>query len=299
MSSARRALVRGFEAGRSTCGSPDGSMRRFGSAARVADLTIHSDALLPAGRDAGEARRSASRTRPANGTPTTSWRFFELLLRNAAPAARAACGLATAPRGTAAPEPAERLPPRPAQHRLPLRPRQRPLRAHARRDDDLLLRRLRAADEPLADAQRRKLRRICEKLRLVRTTACSRSAAAGAASRGSRRREYGGSVTGADDLARSRPSSRAGGSRGRPRRPREILEEDYREPRGHVHQGRLDRDARGDRREPVRDLLRRLDRLLEPGGVACVQTILIPDDALASAIASRPTGSSATSSPAA
>ena len=51
--------------------------------------------------------------------------------------------------------------------------------------------------------------------------------------------------------------------------------------RGQLHEGRLDRDARGDRRGPVRRrYFATIDRVLAPGGRACVQTILVPDAAL-------------------
>ena len=88
--------------------------------------------------------------------------------------------------------------------------------------------------------------------------------------------EYGARVTGIT-LSPPRPTWRGAASPrpgGRPRRrPRPGL------PRGRrgVHEGSLDRDARGDRREAFDFFFATIDRVLAPGGRACVQTILIPD----------------------
>ena len=92
-------------------------------------------------------------------------------------------------------------------------------------------------------------------------------------------REFGARVTGVDAVARSRPTWPASASR-RPacRTASTILLQDYRTHRGALQPHRLDRDARGDRPpRSCRSTSRRLDRLLAPGGVACVQTIAVPD----------------------
>ena len=111
-------------------------------------------------------------------------------------------------------------------------------------------------DEPLEDAQRRKYRRVCEKLELgpddrVLEIGCGWGGFALFAAA-----EYGCTVTGLTisnaqaTLARERIAAAGLDRPDRDRRgglPR---------PRRLVHEGRLDRDARGDRREAVPDLLR-------------------------------------------
>jgi cyclopropane-fatty-acyl-phospholipid synthase len=132
------------------------------------------------------------------------------------------------------------------------------------------------ADEPLADAQRRKLRLVCDKLALtpddhVLEIGCGWGSFALTAAG-----EYGARVTGLTlspaqaELARARV--RAAGLDDRVR----ILEEDYRE-----HTGSYTRlasiemiEAIGERQFPV--FFSACDRLLAPGGRACIQTILIP-----------------------
>ena len=57
-----------------------------------------------------------------------------------------------------------------------------------------------------------------------------------------------------------------------------VVERDYRELDGTLHQDRVDRDARGDRRDSSRPFFDACDRLLAPGGRACIQTILVPDE---------------------
>jgi cyclopropane-fatty-acyl-phospholipid synthase len=129
-------------------------------------------------------------------------------------------------------------------------------------------------DEPLADAQRRKYRRICEKLQLmpadrVLEIGCGWGGFAHFAAT-----EYGCSVTGLTIsveqavLARERTAGL----------DVRILDEDYR-----LHQGSYTKvvsiemlEAIGERQFPT--YFEAIDRLLEPDGVACVQTILIPDD---------------------
>ena len=129
-------------------------------------------------------------------------------------------------------------------------------------------------DEKLADAQRRKYERICQKLRLapgdhVLEIGCGWGGFAAYAAR-----EYGCTVTGltisAEQavLARERTAGL----------DVHILEEDYR-----GHEGSYDKiasiemlEAIGERQFPT--YFEAIDRLLEPDGLACVQTILIPDD---------------------
>ena len=133
-------------------------------------------------------------------------------------------------------------------------------------------------DEPLADAQRRKYRRICEQLRLgAGQTACSRSAAAGAASPSSPPREFGCTRHGADDLGASRRRWRAS-ARGAGLDASRSCEEDYRR-----HEGSYTKVASIEMLEAIGEdqfgtYFEAIDRLLAPGGVACVQTILIPDE---------------------
>jgi cyclopropane-fatty-acyl-phospholipid synthase len=132
-------------------------------------------------------------------------------------------------------------------------------------------------DEPLAEAQRVKLRRVCDKLELtaddhVLEVGCGWGSFALTAAG-----EYGARVTGLTlspaqaELARER--IRAAGLDDRVR----IVEEDYR-----VHQGSYSRlasiemiEAIGEKQFPA--FFSACDRLLATGGRACIQTILIPD----------------------
>jgi len=131
-------------------------------------------------------------------------------------------------------------------------------------------------DEPLADAQRRKLRRVCDKLALgpddhVLEIGCGWGSFALTAAG-----EYGARVTGLTlspaqaELARARV--REAGLDDRIR----IVEEDYR-----AHQGSYTKlasiemiEAIGEKQFPV--FFSACDRLLARGGRACIQTILIP-----------------------
>jgi cyclopropane-fatty-acyl-phospholipid synthase len=133
-------------------------------------------------------------------------------------------------------------------------------------------------DEPLEDAQRRKLRLVCEKLRLgpgdhVLEIGCGWGSFALTAAE-----EYGARVTGLTispaqaALARERVAAAGLGDRVR------ILEEDYR-----LHEGRYTKVASiemiaaiGERQLPT--FFAAVDRLLEPEGVACVQSILVPEE---------------------
>ncbi len=131
-------------------------------------------------------------------------------------------------------------------------------------------------DEPLAEAQRRKLRRVCDKLELtsrdhVLEIGCGWGSFAMTAAG-----EYGARVTGLTlspaqaELARERV--REAGLDGRI----DIVEEDYR-----IHSGTYTKvasiemiEAIGEKQFPA--FFSACDRLLAPGGRACVQTILIP-----------------------
>jgi cyclopropane-fatty-acyl-phospholipid synthase len=131
-------------------------------------------------------------------------------------------------------------------------------------------------DEPLADAQRRKLRRVCDKLELtsadhVVEIGCGWGSFALTAAG-----EYGARVTGLTlspaQAALARERVREAGLGGRIT----IVEEDYR-----VHQGSYTRlasiemiEAIGEKQFPA--FFSACDRLLAPGGRACVQAILIP-----------------------
>lgn len=130
--------------------------------------------------------------------------------------------------------------------------------------------------EPLAEAQRRKLRRVCEKLALgpddhVLEIGCGWGSFALTAAA-----EYGARVTGLTispaqaGLARERV--RAAGLEDRVR----VVEEDYR-----VHRGSYTKlasiemiEAIGEKQFPA--FFSACDRLLDRGGRACIQTILIP-----------------------
>jgi cyclopropane-fatty-acyl-phospholipid synthase len=129
-------------------------------------------------------------------------------------------------------------------------------------------------DEPLAEAQRRKYRRICERLGLepgdrVLEIGCGWGGFARVAAE-----EFGCSVTGltisAEQAALARERTVGLDVR--------ILEEDYR-----LHEGSYAKiasiemlEAIGERQFPT--YFETIDRLLEPGGVACIQTILVPDE---------------------
>jgi len=133
-------------------------------------------------------------------------------------------------------------------------------------------------DEPLAEAQRRKLRRVCDKLELtpddrVLEIGCGWGSFALVAAG-----EYGAQVTGLTisaeqaELARARVAAAGLSERVT------ILEEDYRE-----HRGTYDKlasiemlEAIGERQFPT--FFGACDRFLEDGGAACIQTILVPDD---------------------
>jgi cyclopropane-fatty-acyl-phospholipid synthase len=128
--------------------------------------------------------------------------------------------------------------------------------------------------ESLAEAQRRKYRRICDHLRLepddrVLEIGCGWGGFAEFAAR-----EVGCSVTGLTisaaqaELARERTAGL----------DVTILEQDYR-----VHEGTYTKVASIEMLEAIGErqfgtYFATIDRLLKPAGIACVQTILVPDD---------------------
>jgi cyclopropane-fatty-acyl-phospholipid synthase len=132
-------------------------------------------------------------------------------------------------------------------------------------------------DEPLADAQRRKLRRVCEKLELgpddhLLEIGCGWGSFALTAAG-----EYGARVTGltisAAQAKLARERIRAAGLE----HLIEIVEQDYR-----LHRGSYTKiasiemiEAIGLRQFPV--FFAACDRLLAAGGRACIQSIFIPD----------------------
>ncbi len=133
-------------------------------------------------------------------------------------------------------------------------------------------------DEPVADAQRRKLRQVCDKLELtsddrVLEIGCGWGSFALVAAG-----DYGAHVTGLTisaeqaELARARVAAAGLSDRVT------IVEEDYRE-----HQGSYTKlasiemlEAIGERQFPT--FFGACDRFLERAGIACIQTILVPDE---------------------
>jgi cyclopropane-fatty-acyl-phospholipid synthase len=131
--------------------------------------------------------------------------------------------------------------------------------------------------EPLAEAQRRKLRRICDQLRLgpddhVLEIGCGWGSFALVAAG-----EYGARVTGltisAEQAALARQRVADVGLAGRI----EIREQDYR-----TIEGTFTKVASIEMLEAIGErqfatYFRTIDRVLAPGGIACIQTILVPD----------------------
>ncbi len=251
---------------------PGGAERRFGSGPAVS-MEIH---------DSGFFRRLATRGKLGVGESYTASEWdsddlvglFELLLRNAAAAAdrhaRVRRLLEARPR---------------LNRRNGLPGARRNIAYHYDLGNDLFRLMLdetmtyscaifEREDESLADAQRRKYRRICEQLRLepgdrVLEIGCGWGGFARFAAQ-----EYGCSVTGltisAEQAAVAR--ERTAGLDVR------IFEQDYR-----LHEGSYTKiasiemlEAIGERQFPT--YFETIDRLLEPGGTACIQTILVPDD---------------------
>jgi cyclopropane-fatty-acyl-phospholipid synthase len=266
-----RSLSR-LEGGTLEVGLPGGEVRRFGSGP-AATLTIHDNAFF---------RRVATRGKLGLGESYTAGEWdsedlvalLELLLRNAAAAADRHAGVRRL------------LEARPRLNRRNglLRAR-RNIAYHYDLGNELFALMLdetmtyscavfEGKDEPLADAQRRKLRHVCERLRLtpadrVLEIGCGWGGFAQFAAS-----EYGCSVTGltisAEQAALARERTRGLDVR--------ICEEDYRR-----HTGSYTKVASIEMLEAIGErqfgtYFETIDRLLEPGGLACVQTILIPDD---------------------
>lgn len=274
MSILERALT-DLEGGALEVWLPDGSMRRFGSGEAVR-VEIDSPNLF---------RRLATRGKLGLGESFTAgeWRtddlvgFFELLLRNAETVTDRFSGvrrlLAARPR---------------------LNTRNGVVRArsniqyHYDLGNELFQLMLDETmtyscavfehlDEPLAEAQRRKYRKICEKLDLgpddrVLEIGCGWGGFALFAAG-----EYGCRVTGLtishEQAVLARERIEAAGLSDRI----EIVEQDYR-----LHEGSYTKvasiemlEAIGEREFPT--YFATIDRLLASGGVACVQTILVPD----------------------
>ena len=266
-----RALTR-LEGGTLEVRLPGGQVRHFGSGPAVS-LTIHDDAFF---------RRIATRGKLGVGESYTAGEWdsddlvvlFELLLRNAATAADRHAGwrrlLETRPR---------------LDRRNGLLRSRRNIAYHYDLGNELFRLMLDETmtyscavferdGESLADAQRRKYGQICERLRLgpgdrVLEIGCGWGGFARFAAT-----EYGCSVTGltisAEQAALAR--ERTAGLDVR------ILEEDYRR-----HVGSYTKVASIEMLEAIGErqfgtYFETIDRLLEPGGLACVQTILIPDD---------------------
>jgi cyclopropane-fatty-acyl-phospholipid synthase len=266
-----RALE-GLEGGTLDVTLPDGSRRRFGTGPSVG-LRIHDRALF---------RRLAARGKLGFGESYTAGEWdaddlvtlFELLLRNADAASRRHARLRRVLEAR----------PRPNRRNGPLRAR-RNIAYHYDLGNELFALMLdrtmtyscaifERPDEPLEDAQRRKYRRICERLRLepgdrVLEIGCgwggfARFAAA----------EVGCSVTG---LTISRAQAELARERTAGLDVR-ILEQDYRE-----HEGSYTKVASIEMLEAIGErqfgtYFATVDRLLEPDGIACVQTILVPDE---------------------
>ena len=268
-------IMPGLEAGALVVRLPDGSTRRFGSGP-----VVHMDI-----RSARFFRRLATRAKLALGESYTAgeWEvddlvaFFELLLRNAESARRRH------------PHLRRFLEARPRVNRRTgfMRAR-RNIEYHYDLGNDLFALFLDETmtyscgiferdDDPLEDAQLRKLRRICEKLELgpddhVLEIGCGWGSFATVAAG-----EYGARVTGITispaqaELARERIAAAGLADRVR------VLEQDYR-----TVEGRFTKIASIEMLEAIGEkqfetYFAACDRLLTPGGRACIQTILVPD----------------------
>ena len=265
----------GLEGGTLEARLPDGSVRRFGSGP-VVRLDVLDDRLFS--RVATHGSVGLGEAYQAGWWRADDLvRFLELLLENAER------GRERHPRLT------RLLQVRPrANRRQGLLAARRNIAAHYDLGNDLFALMLdptmtyscalfASPGDSLEDAQRRKLRRVCEKLGLrpghrVLEIGCGWGSFALVAAG-----EFGAQVTGLTlsaeqaSLARERAAAAGLG------REVVILEEDYR-----VHRGRYDRvasiemvEAIGEKQFPV--FFEAIDRFLVPGGSACVQSILIPD----------------------
>ena len=146
-----------------------------------------------------------------------------------------------------------------AGHRRPLRPRQRPVRADARPDDDVLVRDLRAPRHDARGGVAGQARaRSATSSTSARPTTCSRSAPAGAASRVHAAATRGCRVTTTTISREQRALALGARARGRPRGPRDGPARRLPRARRPLRQARLDRDDRGRRLEGLRHVLRAL-----------------------------------------
>ena len=250
---------------------PDGSVRRFGSGAPVR-LSIHDRRFF---------RRIATRGKLGLGESYTAgeWSsddlpaFFELLLVNAEAAAerhaRVRRLLEARPR---------------TNRRNGLGRARRNIAYHYDLGNELFAAMLdetmtyscavfEREDEALADAQLRKLRRVCDKLGLgpgdhLLEIGCGWGSFARVAAG-----EYGARVTGLTISAEQARVARARTAG----LDVEIREQDYREVDGSFSKvASIEMlEAIGDRQYGA--FFATIDRVLRPGGLACVQTILVPD----------------------
>ena len=267
--------LRDLEGGQLEVRLPDGSVRTFGSG-RVASMTITSDNLF---------QRLALRGKLGLGESYQAgeWEsddlaaLLELLFRNADAA------VARRPRLTRA----LNARPRPG-GRQGLRRASRNIRYHYDLGNELFALMLDETmtyscaifedpAEPLADAQRRKLRRVCDRLSLgpddhVLEIGCGWGSFALTAAG-----EYGARVTGLTISPAQAALARQRVHEAGLDHLVEIVEEDYR-----LHRGSYTRiasiemiEAIGRRQFPV--FFAACERLLDPGGRVCIQSILIPD----------------------
>jgi len=269
-------VFRGLEGGTLEARLPDGSVRRFGSGSTVR-LDVLDDRLF--------SRVATHGSIGLGEAYQEGWwrsddlvRFLELLLENAA------LGRERHPRLS------RFLQARPRSNRRQgLLAARRNIAAHYDLGNDLFELMLdptltyscavfESLDESLEEAQLRKLRRVCEKLELrpgdrVLEIGCGWGSFALVAAG-----EFGAHVTGLTLSAEQASLARERVAVAGLERRVEILEEDYR-----VHRGDYDKvasiemiEAIGEKQFPV--FFDAVDRLLVPGGRACVQTILIPDE---------------------
>ena len=249
---ARRSAIRAVRS--VTSGGP---RHRAGSASRS---TTRASTGGP--RQVRRASRWARPTPSGSGTPTICPALLRIAARDvgrADPLRRRHRAVARSPSSGSDAADAQHAGRARAQHRRPLRPRQRHVRAVPRpRGDDVLERLLRAPARTLEQAQHSRLERICDALELQPDdhlleigTGWGGMAVHAASSRGCRvttttisreQREY----------AQSRVV--AAGPRGPGHRRRRRLPR----PRGHLRQARLAGDDRGRRLGVVRRLLPRL-----------------------------------------
>ena len=230
---------------------PDGAERRFGSGPPVR-MAIDDPRLFRRLATRGEAR--ARRVLPGGrvATPTTSSGCSSSC--SGTPSAASARHPHAAPlRSTLRPrlEPPQRPARAPRRNiALPLRPRQRALRAHARRDDDVLVRGLRAtrtSRSPTRSGASCAL--VCEKLELGPGRPRARDRLRLGLLRARRRRRVRRARHRAHHLARAGDARAASASPtpGWPTASRSASRTTA-TVEGALHEGRVDRDARGDRR---------------------------------------------------